>query len=119
MFETEKFRFVFKKLCFTDGSGRFDTLCDIYVKESLVNGTNHPRYRGVARLHPNDAPDKITGKKKALLLAMQDGGLKGMYTGSFFLRSKRTVVWKAFWSWVDSWSYDRRGLEKAKKLDVG
>lgn len=98
MFETEGWRFVFKNLYHEDKSGRFDTLCGIYAKYEKVIG-KVPVYEGIARLHPNDAPDKIVGKKQALLVAMKKSN--GFYWADFYSKKARTVIWEAFWSWIN------------------
>jgi hypothetical protein len=70
--------------------GRYDTVCEIYINYLEV-----PHFTGVARLHPNDKPDKIVGKKVALRNAISQS--------VSFNRTERTAIWKAFWEWVADW----------------
>ena len=46
-----------------------------------------------AILHPEDTYNKITGKKIALTKAIES-----------LDRRTRTIIWEAFWEWVESWS---------------
>jgi len=83
------------------GDGRYDTICEIYVEDLEV-----PRFTGIARLHPNDCPNKIEGKKIALCNAI------GIYRPEkdrivyncteFYNKKFRTEIWKAFWKWAKS-----------------
>jgi len=66
-----------------------DTECFLIRCNSVL-----ARYSGVAKLHPKDRPDKITGKKIALQRALADGQLS---------KPERTRVWAAFWAWVKNW----------------
>ena len=85
---------MFKFEYIPENNGRYDTVCEIWIPELEV-----PLFVGVVRLHPNDKPDKITGKKLALLKAMT--GTEAAYR--FSAKSTRTEIWQAFWSWVSSW----------------
>jgi len=104
------------------GNGRYDTKCEIYVRDMTMVGKGfepvfkkEPSFTGIARLHPNDKPDKIIGKKIALRNAMDlhDGDLgKVVYprNPSFpkyrdpFFKELRTAIWKAFFAWVEGWN---------------
>ena len=78
----------FVKMPETDG--RYDTVCEIYRND----GTKEvPRYAGIAKLHPNDHVDRVVGKKVALQYALKEIANKDY----------RTMIWKAFWSWVSQW----------------
>ena len=74
------------------GDGRYDTVCEIYIRD-----IKFPSYTGIAKLHPNDRPDKIVGKKIALRNAMKE-------YRHVFDKGIRTVIWKAFFAWVESWN---------------
>ncbi len=93
MFEVENYRISFHKslpLFSEPISGRFDTVCVIDIKHC-------PEYpcscKGTAYLHPKDMPNKIIGKKVALTKALASMADKHL----------RTIIWKAFWKWVESW----------------
>jgi len=87
-----------------DGDGRYDTVCEIWI-----SGLEVPRFTGVAKLHPNDQPDKIVGKKIALRNAIIDRGAYNNW--AFQDKSIRSAIWKAFWAWVATWA-------KKSKIDV-
>jgi len=98
------------------GSGRYDTKCEIYVDDDTKEV---PRFTGVARLHPNDKPDKIVGKKIALFKAMglfwkmcpfydafgreTQRPVLHCSNNTFDNKKLRTKIWKAFWALVKSW----------------
>lgn len=103
MFETENYRFKFERVNVCKRSGRYDTLCSVYVNDGFTSSEVIPLFTGLAVLHPNDRPDKVIGKKMALLRAMKKQKT-GQYRTSFWTKAKRTEVWQAFWSWVSSWS---------------
>ena len=103
MFHVNEYKIVFKrrwhekrerqilfggKSRISDNDGRYDTVCDIWIQDLEV-----PRYTGVAKLHPNDKPDKIAGKKVALQNAIRDEIGR---TGLFAVKPTRTEIWKAF-----------------------
>jgi hypothetical protein len=69
-------------------SGRFDTRCSIFdmMEHQVVS-------EGVAYLHPNDQYNRLLGKKIALTKALQK-----------WSRQDRTIFWRAFWEWVDTWN---------------
>jgi len=103
MFTVNEYKIVFKRRwqnkC-TDfngkyllGDGRYDTVCEIYVKDNGAY-SQKPCFTGIAKLHPNDRPDKIIGKKIALRNAMV-----------VWDHVSRTPIWKAFWGWVASWPH--------------
>jgi len=75
-------------------TGRYDTLCQI------IHVTGNCCDTGYARLHPKDKPDKIVGKKVALHNAMC---VNGGWRNKFWLKSRRTAIWEAFWAWVATW----------------
>ena len=98
------------------GNGRYDTVCEIYTQctttlTKRIIYREKPSFTGVAKLHPNDQVDKLVGKKVALLNAMitgyrvdrVSGQKKPDYHLEFYIKSKRTAIWKAFWQWVASW----------------
>ena len=68
--------------------GRYDTVCNI------LDTSNSRIFEGYAWIHPNDIPDKITGKKVALTKALENMGANKL---------TRTIIWEAFWKWVESW----------------
>lgn len=127
MFECVNLRFVFKhertgffEVTNEDGkakthwSGRYNVLCEVYR-----DLTSFPLYTGLAKLHPNDEPDPIIGKKIALEAAMKGPffvHIQGEYQTRFANKGVRTEIWSAFWSWIASWqpscnicgSYDLR-----------
>jgi len=88
------------------GNGRYDTVCEICVKE---NGAYYqkPKFTGIAKLHPNDKPDKIVGKKIALRNAIGvwiEYSKEWQYNcADFYNKPVRTAIWTAFWTWVSSW----------------
>ena len=92
-----------------DNDGRYDTVCEIYMPDSP--SLECPRFTGVAKLHPNDQVDRIVGKKIALRNAMIRGfradPISKKYVTDFhlefYIKSKRTAIWKAFWQWVSQW----------------
>ncbi len=105
-------------------NGRYDTKCEIYtqdktmVRQDKPDGIvfcKEPTFTGIAKLHPNDKPDKVDGKKFALrnAMALHDGDMCRIvypkkdaadprYRDGFF-KGARTAIWKAFWVWVTSW----------------
>jgi len=120
MFDVNEYKIVFKRCwhgCHKKVNGRYDTVCEIYVKENGVYSLNP--FTGVAKLHPNDSVDRITGKK----LALRDAMIKEymlllitkekipvyqkekvpVYHLEFHIKSKRTAIWEAFWGWVATW----------------
>jgi len=121
MFTAGKYKIVFRRrwhqprlyteidgLCFMkDNNGRYDTVCEIWISDLEV-----PRFKGVAKLHPNDKLDKVLGKKIALQKAMITGYRIDIiskqkvpkYKLEFCIKSKRIEMWQAFWVWVKSWN---------------
>lgn len=108
MFDVNGYRIVFRRIWHENNRCRYDTLCEIFIP-----GLEVPRFTGIARLHPNDNPDRITGKKVALRDAM---GTKctcsdhyhyplsfSFQKVDFHQKEKREAIWSAFWSWVESW----------------
>ena len=94
MFKVEGYTITFKRVFISlrsCRSGRYDTDCLIHP-----TGFSGPAWRGTATLHPKDRPDRIVGKKVALEHALK-------CSDEFFLKSKRTAIWKAFWQWVSMW----------------
>ena len=82
-------------------NGRYDTVCEIYTRDrtmtclTRIDGLvyrKEPTFTGVAKLHPNDQPDKIIGKKIALRNATKDWD-----------KVSRTLIWTHFWGWVADW----------------
>jgi len=120
MFTVDNYRIVFKRRWhnrvtdingkYISGNGRYDVICDIYVSDLKVPSIgNVPIYKGIARLHPNDMPDRIVGKKIALRNALKKGE-----NADFWRQAAREVIWKAFWSWVESWSNKEKHENSAK-----
>ena len=126
MFKIENYKITFEKrwhdfsvINNIDGSlipksGRYDMVCEIWVKDLEV-----PRFTGVAKLHPNDRPDKIVGKKIALqnaigLIKVKDQPFLHFSTlqqqDAFCKKEVRSAIWKAFWAWVESWKAKKRKL---------
>ena len=124
MFQVNEYRIVFKRvwhesreidvkatprLACAPGTlandGRYDTICEIYVKDDTQEV---PNFTGIAKLHPNDTPDKIVGKKIALRNAIGtwDSVRKewDYNCANFYKKGVRIDIWKAFWAWVESWS---------------
>jgi len=97
-----------------DSDGRYDTVCEIYVhvtgsgsgSKGLYHGT--PRFTGIAKLHPNDQPDKIVGKKIALRNALEKA--VPCHPNKLYTHNKqvRTAIWKTFWGWVASFNVDKK-----------
>lgn len=115
MFHVNQYKIVFKRvwhkrmvtpqeLKYVSGNGRYDTKCEIYDIGDGVK-TLTPRFTGIARLHPNDKPNKIVGKKIALRNAMGYGVTNWGSFGyaDFYTKEVRTAIWKAFWGWVSQW----------------
>jgi hypothetical protein len=99
MFKIDNLKIRFMRL--SDG----DTMCEIWMIGDGSYETSPPKapdYTGQVRLHPNDRPDKITGKKLALLRAMLV--FPGVYKPRFKAKVYRARIWEAFWAWVDSWT---------------
>ena len=132
MFTVNEYKIVFKRRwheratdingAYIYGSGRYDTVCEIYVQDKTMvrqdklDGivfNKEPSFTGVAKLHPNDKPDKIVGKKIALRNAIGKYNPKTeclIYScADFYNKSVRTAIWKAFWLWVASWFTGMRG----------
>ena len=117
MFTVNEYKIVFKKRwqnrCtdlkgkFLLGDGRYDTVCEIWLEKGNVR-MEVPRFTGIAKLHPNDRPDKLLGKKIALRKAIGVWDAENeewSYSCSdFFNKSVRTAIWKNFWAWVATWS---------------
>lgn len=120
MFTVDAYKIVFKRVWHYDigvparKSGRYDTKCEIYLCTRET-----PYFIGIARLHPNDKPDKIVGKKIALFRAMGLYYKKVPYYNAFGTETKKTIlhcsnntfdikevrtaIWKAFFEWVSTW----------------
>ena len=92
-----KMRIDFYRVPHSDNLSRSDTVCQIKYADNLMP------FVGVAKLHPNDRPDKIIGKKVALANAMH---------GRIQRKDHRTIIWKAFFQWVDSWKNHPDWLEE-------
>ena len=122
MFKVNEYKIVFKRVwherstdingLYVYGSGRYDTVCEIYVESHYV-AKESPRFTGVAKLHPNDKPDKIVGKKIALrnaigLVKSKDQPFLHFSTlqqqDAFSKKKVRTAIWEAFFAWVVLWS---------------
>ena len=107
MFTAGKYKVVFKRVWHLypgtshRRGGRYDTQCTIFVDGSETT------FHGLAKLHPNDQPDKVVGKKKAFSKAVQ--ALLPFHYSRDCLedvikrKAERTLIWKAFWAWVESW----------------
>ena len=76
--------------------GQYDTVCNI------LDTSNSRIFEGYAWIHPNDSPNKIIGKKIALTRALENMGIN---------KSTRTIVWKGFWEWVESWKKREHCIE--------
>ncbi|HUX47305.1 MAG TPA: hypothetical protein VMV58_04765 [Desulfosporosinus sp.] len=106
MFTVNEYKIVFKKRwhgCHKKVNGRYDTVCEIYVKDLEV-----PRFTGIAKLHPNDHVDRILGKKIAMRNAigyfeLKDSPKHNFRCADFYNKSVRTAIWKAFQAWVAMW----------------
>jgi len=99
-------------------NGRYDTVCEIYVQDKSMSGggfrhvyKEEPSFIGVAKLHPNDRPDKIVGKKIALRNAMgrRRRSINGKFIyewncANFYNKPIRTAIWDAFRTWVANWN---------------
>ena len=117
MFSVNEYKIVFKRVWHDahPSDGRYDTKCEIYVQDKSMVGSGfkkvyrkEPSFTGIAKLHPNDRPDKTLGKKIALRNAI---GYFVIVEGSweyncadFYKKEVRTAIWKAFWKWVKSWA---------------
>ena len=88
MFKVGKYKVVFKRNIFKNNH---QTVCTVTVTEY----PGQYDYCGLANLHPKDQPDKVTGKKQSLKDAM--------VKTNFANKHERTLIWKAFWVWVESW----------------
>lgn len=76
---------------------RYTTVCEIQNED-----TEEVVFTGHAKIHPNDIPDRIIGKKVALtnaLLFCSHGP-----TVWNFPKYVRTEIWAAFWEWVENWN---------------
>jgi len=110
--DTLQYEVIKGKNLVVSGSGRYDTSCHIYIN----NDTQEiPQYIGFVKLHPNDKPDKIIGKKIALQNALIsqtfiDPKTKKKITIWHHQKNVRTKIWKAFWAWVESWE-DKKKIE--------
>ena len=126
MFSVNEYKIVFKRRWHKDRvfdpaglkwSGRYDTVCEIYHTSDKCKVSSEskqiiyrlkPSFTGIARLHPNDRPDKIVGKKIALRKAMGEYNPETeclIYNcADFYNKSVRTAIWKAFRKWVKSWT---------------
>ena len=129
MFYVNKYKVVFKRNWhnrevdfhdkYVDGDGRYDTICEIYTVDDTMVGSGfrkvyhkEPTFTGIAKLHPNDKPDKIIGKKIALKNAISNRQTLEEHMKRdlhHFDKEVRTAIWKAFFSWVTSW-------KKAEKI---
>jgi hypothetical protein len=100
MFTVGKYKVTFKRKWhhyLTGGThGRYNTHCAIFRCDDP-----EPAFTGRAKLHPNDQPDKIVGKKIALKNAMWFGAR--LEPNLCLRREVRTEIWQAFWAWVESW----------------
>ena len=138
MFTVNEYKIVFKRrwhLRTSDyGNGRYDTVCEIYYtsdkckvssKSNQIVYRKEPSFTGIAKLHPNDQPDKIIGKKIALRNAIGFVKFKNeIYyrfltanqQAAFSQKEVRTAIWKAFWDWVANWSL-KRYFKHVKNID--
>ena len=92
MFKTDKYKIRFQRktnLRLKKYQG-FDTYCYIYY----LGSEDKPSVIGVAWLNPKDRYDKLKGKKIALVRALKNFRID---------KYERTIIWKAFWKWVESW----------------
>lgn len=120
MFKVNEYKIVFKRVWhwypvskgsregLVRRSGRYDTKCEIYVHQPGAEKTEgKPRFIGIAKLHPNDQPDKIIGKKIALRNAIGVWDAESeewSYSCSeFFNKEVRSTIWTHFWAWVADW----------------
>ena len=103
-------RIDFYRVPHPDNESRFDTVCRITYYDDL------PPFIGVAKLHPNDSPDKVIGKKVALKNALiHSREHRGPFKGEIIIhwryeKGRRNVIWKAFWAWVESWKGDSKPI---------
>ncbi len=107
MFKVEGYRIRFEKRYLNNQAmmkGRFDTLCEIYR-----DGQIHNAGCGIARLHPNDNPDRIVGKRIALAKALAT--VSELSNGYLRSKKRRTIIWKAFLVWVKSWKKREHTIE--------
>lgn len=129
MFKVNNYKIVFKRkwqVCYPNPdepsigirimNGRYDTVCEIYTRDkgvvtsdpSNIVWNNFYFISGTARLHPNDCPDKIVGKKIALRNAIGVWDAENeewIYNcAEFYNKPVRTAIWKAFHAWVDQWN---------------
>jgi len=99
------------------GDGRYDTVCEIYTRDKTMVGKGfepvfqkNPSFTGIAKLHPNDRPDKIVGKKIALRNALGSRKFSGdpepaYNCVDFYCKAVRSVIWAAFSNWVSQWPH--------------
>ena len=105
MFIVDDYQIEFWKshsLIISKNKGRFDTVCQISDKYS------GNLFKGVAYLHPKDSYDKVIGKKIALTRALADMRVN---------RGFRTMIWRAFWEWVESWKQNYK-TKKIRKYAI-
>ena len=117
MFHVNEYKIVFRRMWHLydlDGhgvihrNGRYDTRCEIYIIQNPQQDIELPAFTGIAKLHPNDQPDKIVGKKIALRNAIGvwlEYYKEWQYScADFYNKEVRTDIWRAFWVWVATWS---------------
>ncbi len=83
MFSVTDYRISFRR-----NKVNHNVICDI------CDNATDSLFTGQARRHPKDYPNKMMGKKVALTKALYD-----MNAGKIL----RTIIWKAFWEWTESW----------------
>ena len=86
-----------------EGTGRFGVTCFIAKEgrqEDMCIGI------GSVLIHKGDQPDRILGKKYALRKALIK---QAYFVGKRHIivwrleKEKRTKIWKAFWTWTETW----------------
>ena len=88
-----------------EGTGRFGVTC--FIKKEY--GEN--MCIGRVLVHKGDLPDRVIGKKYALMKAMIAGyttygkgeKIKKPIYHAGLTKLIRTEIWKAFWAWTETW----------------
>jgi hypothetical protein len=106
MFTVGNYQISFKKSKNLDvrPNNNYDTICRICSSSS-----NKTPFSATAFLHPNDKYDKIIGKKIALTKAISMMNIS---------KDERTSIWKAFWSWVESWKKKEKTYRKIYNYNI-
>lgn len=117
MFKVNNHRIEFHKIHTLIGipSLKEEVARDITICKFFKNGsnTNENFESALSILNPLDIYDKVVGKKIALARTLAE---------SDFTKVERREIWLAFWTWVASWSPERKmqvlemfnGYEKEK-----